>query len=289
MSTIINPMTTIGFPVADIEDIRKHAPSAFSEVQSPDVSNRYSFVPTFELIEAFHKLGWDPAYARQVGRGLYGRHVIRLNNPDLGYMDLKSDKVKPQLLLDNSHNGTSSAQIHMGLFRLVCTNGLVVAMPGMYTSVRLRHLGIDMKELKELMTIVAEQYTTVGTHINAMQNHKLHREEQEQFVIKALAAREPMVFINDDGTINMKKATTIINPKDILTPLRGEDTKEDLWTVYNIVQERFVKGEFERRTMNGRRARPRSINQAARNIDFNKKLWELASEYMHMAPELETA
>jgi hypothetical protein len=232
------------------------------------------------LLDAFEKLGWNPTYARQNGTSNYARHMVRLTNPELGFMDLKSDKVKPQIVLDNSHNGMSPAQIHMGLFRLVCTNGLVVAMPGMYSSIRLRHIGIDMKELKQLLEIVTNQYNTIGSHIGDMQQVVLDKHQREEFVIKAIAAREPHVFIKDDGSIDMKKATTIIKPNQIIEPLRGEDKREDLWTTFNVIQERLVKGEFERQTMAGRRTKPRGINNAARHIDFNIKLWGIAESYM---------
>jgi len=273
-------LTSIGYKVASIEEIAKFSPAAFSPNESPKVSDRYSFVPTIELLEAFDKLGWTPTYTRQNGSGAYARHMVRLTNPDLGFMDLKSDKVKPQIVLDNSHNGMSPAQLHMGLFRLVCTNGLVVAMPGMFTSVKLRHVGIDMHELKQLLEVVANQYTNIGKHIGDMQQITVNQDQREEFVIKAIAAREPHVFIKEDGTIDIKKATTIIKPTQIIEPLRSEDKKEDLWTLFNIVQERLVKGEFERQTMNGRRTKPRGINNASRHINFNIKLWQLAEEYM---------
>jgi len=279
-------LTSIGYKVASIEEISKFSPAAFAPNESPRVSDRYSFVPTVELLDAFDKLGWTPTYTRQNGSGPYARHMVRLTNPDLGFMDLKSDKVKPQIVLDNSHNGMSPAQLHMGLFRLVCTNGLVVAMPGMFTSVRLRHVGIDMKELKQLLEVVANQYTNIGHHIGDMQQVALNQAQKEEFVIKAIAAREPHVFIKDDGTIDMKKATTIIKPQQIFDPLRGEDKRDDLWTVFNVVQERLVKGEFERQTMNGRRTKPRGINNASRHIDFNIKLWQLAEEYMPKTEEV---
>ena len=273
-------LTSIGYKVASLEEIRQASPAAFTNHESPKLSKRYSFVPTYDLLEAFDALGWSPTFARQNGYGPYARHMIRLTNPELGFMDLKSDKVKPQIVLDNSHNGMSPAQIHMGLFRLVCTNGLVIAMPGMYTSVRLRHVGIDINELKQLMEIVANQYTMVGKRIGDMQQHTLNESQKEEFVFKAIAAREPHVFIKDDGTIDMKKATTIIQPGQIIEPLRGEDKKEDLWTIFNVVQERLVKGEFDRQTMSGRRTKPRGISNATRHVNFNKKLWEIAESYM---------
>jgi hypothetical protein len=280
MTHISAPLTTIGYKVATLDDIRGCAPATFSDHESPKLSDRYSFVPTLELLKTFELLNWLPTYAKQNGSSPYARHMIRLTNPDLGFMDLKSDKVKPQVILDNSHNGGSPAMAHMGLFRLVCTNGLIVAMPGMFTSVKLRHVSIDINELKQLMSIVAEQYTTIGLHIDEMQQHTLNQDQKEEFVIKAIAHREPHVFIQEDGTIDVKKVTALINPKQIVEPLRSEDAKEDLWSIFNIVQERLVKGEFEKHSASGRRSRPRGITNATRNIDFNKVLWTLAEEYM---------
>jgi len=286
MTQIVNPITSIGYRVTSLDEIRNHAPAAFAGNKSPNVSDRYSFVPTVELLEAFSNLGWNPTYARQNGSGAYSRHMVRLTNPDLGFMPLHRDQVRPQIVLDNSHNGMSPAQLHMGLFRLVCTNGLVVAMPGMFTSVKLRHVGIDMKELKQLLEVVANQYNIIGSHIGDMQQVVLNKDQQEEFVIKALAAREPMVFIKDDGTIDMKKATTLVKPTQIIEPVRGEDKRSDLWTTFNVIQERLVKGEFDRQTMNGRRTKPRGINNAARHVDFNIKLWEIAESYM-ATPEVD--
>lgn len=280
MTHIDNPLTSIGYKVSNIDELMNHVPAAFSDHESPKLSDRYSFVPTQDLIAALEKLGWFPTYAKQNGSSHYARHMVRFNNPDLGYMDLKHDKVKPQYIIDNSHNGGSPAIGHMGLFRLVCTNGLVVAMPGMYTSVKLRHVGIDINELKQLMEVISEQYLTLSQHITDMQAHTLNQSQREEFVIKAIAHREPKVFIQPDGTIDSKKVTAIMNPSEIIQPLRGEDEQEDLWTLFNVVQERLIKGVFERHTMSGRRTRARGITNATRHIEFNKVLWTIAEEYM---------
>jgi len=277
-----NPLlTSIGYKVSTLEDVKTYAPAAFSLHENPNLSERYSFVPTHELLAAFESLNWHPAYARQNGSSEFSRHVIRLSNPDLGFMKLKSDKVKPQLLLDNSHNGGSPAQVHMGLFRLVCTNGLVVAMPGMYSQLKLRHVGIDMSELKQLLETVASHYVTIGSHIENMQQHMLNNDQREEFVVKAMAAREPHVFIKEDGTIDVNKVTTLVKPNQIIEPLRGEDESTDLWTTFNVVQERLVNGTFDRQTAKGRKTKPRGINNATRSINFNKALWEIAEEYMN--------
>jgi len=269
-------LTNIGYPVSGIEDLKIYAPAAFADTKSPKVSDRYSFVSTRELIESFLKLGWQLTHVRQHGSNDYARHVIRFVHPDLGFLDIKSDKVRPQIILDNSHNGVSNAQIFLGLFRLICTNGLVVSMPGMFTAVKLRHIGIKTEELKKILEVISDQYKNIGVHVSEMQNIILNQSQKEELAINAIAIREPHVFIKDDGSIDMVKATKIVNPAQIVKPIREEDNRNDLWTIFNIIQERLVKGEFDRQTLSGRRTKPRGINNAARNIDFNIKLWQTA-------------
>ena len=277
-----DPMRFLGHKVDSIDDLREHAPAAFATAPSEKVSNRYSFVSTVELLNAFEKLGWFPNSVKQMGKGKddFSRHMVRLNNPNLGFMDLQTDKVKPQIIIDNSHDRTSNIMAHMGLFRLVCTNGLVISMPGMHSSIKLRHIGIDFNELKQLSEVIANQFTTVGTHIGEMQNTILNQSQKEEFVIKSVAFRDPGTYLKEDGTINISEVTSRVNPMRILDPVRGEDKREDLWTVFNVVQERLVKGEFEKTNPSGRRSSPRGITNAARNIEFNKLLWSIAEEYL---------
>lgn len=274
-------VSSIGHKVTTLDEIYDHSPSAFATNKSPKLSERYSFVSTLELLEAFSKNDWNATHTRQVGKQPYARHMIRLENPHLGFMDLKSDKVKPQIILDNSHNGSSPAQMHMGLFRLVCSNGLVVAMPGMYSSVKFRHMGVDMEELKQLLEIIAGQYTTLGTHITDMQQHILTQDQKEEFTIRALAARDTAAFVKEDGTIDIKKINNFVNPLEIIKPIRGEDKQDDLWSIFNVVQERLVKGMFDKNNTNGRKSSPRQINNAIRHTNFNRDLWTIAESFMN--------
>ena len=275
-----NPMRFLGHSTTTLDEIKQYVPAVFTTEPHPKVSDRYSFVSTAQLLESFEKLGWFPHSSRQSGKSIYSRHVVRLNNPSLGFLDLKSDKVKPQVIVDNSHNATSPAMAHMGLFRLVCSNGLVVAMPGMYSSIKLRHIGIDFNELKQLMEIIANQYVQIGKHIGDMQQYTLNQDQKEQFVMKAIAYREPHMFIKEDGTINYTQVKASVNPVTILDPIRGEDKANDLWTVFNLLQERLVKGQFERTSLTGRKSNPRGITNVARNIEFNKVIWSIANEFL---------
>lgn len=275
-------LTSIGYPVSTLDELRQHVPAAFATRAALGVSEKYSFVPTDEIITNIMDLGWELQSAKQVGADESSRHMIRFTNPKLGLMDLVKDKVRPQIILDNSHNRGSSTLIHMGLFRLICTNGLVVAMPGMFTSIKFKHMGVDRTELQRTLSSVAEQYPKIGEHITTMQEISMNQDAREEFAIKAIARREPHMFIKDDGTIDVSAVTASTNPLEIIKPIRGEDEARNLWNVFNVVQERMIKGGYSRVSGSGRPSSVRGIVNATRNIELNKSLWSLCEEVMEV-------
>jgi hypothetical protein len=273
-------LLSIGYRVNSEEDIKKLAPAAFSREVSPVLTDRYSYFSTADFLKAFSKIGWEPYSARQNGANPYSRHIIRLLNPDLGYIPVKGDKIRPQLILDNSHDGLTKAQIHMGLFRLVCTNGLVLAIPGLSTNVKWLHVGVNQAEMIQMLAETAEQYRTVGSHVANMQQVSLSDDQKQEFAIKAIAARDPRKFLNEDGTINEDAIHNTLDIQDIYEPIRPQDEADDLWRTFNVVQERTIKGMFEMTSEKGRKASARVISNGKRNLEYNKKLWTLAESFM---------
>jgi hypothetical protein len=279
-----NLLTGIGYRIDSLDGLKEVAPAAFAGDHHPERTDRYSFVSTEELVNCLISNGWDLFSAKQNGKNPFSRHTVRFVNSKLGFFDLKGDKVKPQVILDNSHNGASPAQLWAGLFRLVCSNGLVVAMPGLYTNIKLKHVGINKEELKKTLTLLSDQYSLVGEHITHMQEVKMTKTERFEFAMKAIALREPGTFVKDDGTIDGDKVQKSTNIENIISPVRGEDKAENLWTVFNVVQERMVNGGYERTSFgNNRRSITKGITNAARNIEYNRILWGLAEEYMPQA------
>lgn len=268
-----------GYKVETLEDLQDVAPAAFSEQHNR--SGVYSFLPTTDILEKLQKLGWELTYAKQQGRSQYSRHIIRLTNPELGYMPLKNDRVRPQLILDNSHNGGSSAQLHMGLLRMVCESELVIAIPSLYNNIKFRHMGLDFEELKDILAKMAEQYKIVGQHIAEMQEVVLSEEQQIEFAKKGAAYRDPRRYINDDGTINHKNLDEAIDAKVLLDPMRGGDRPTTLWDTFQTVREWLIKGGFIQKSEKGRNSRSKAINNAVRQINLNKTLWALAEEYLN--------
>lgn len=272
-------LRTTGYKVENLDDLREVVPSAFSGEHNR--SRVYSFVDTTEILDNLQKLGWNMSYAVQAGSSQFSRHIIRLINPDLGYLPLKNDNVRPQLILDNSHNGGSSAQLHMGLFRLVCQSELVIAIPNLFTGIKFRHMGLDFEELKEVLGRMAEQYKIVASHIAEMQDIILTPEQRKEFALKGAAYRDPRRYINSDGTINEKNLNEAIDPADLLLPMRGGDGPLSLWDVFQTVREWLIKGGFQQKSEKGRLSRSKAIRNVIRQISLNKTLWILAEEYLN--------
>lgn len=277
-------LKTTGYKVTNNEELMEVAPAAFSKGHNR--SRVYSYVSTTDILENLKKLGWEISYAKQQGTSEYSRHLIRLTNEELGYMPLEKDKVRPQLILDNSHNGISSAQLHMGLFRMVCESEMVISIPNLFSNVKFRHMGLNFEELKEITSKMAEQYKVVGTHISEMQNVVLSKEQQIEFAYKGVAYKDPR-FIKDDGTINYPLLKERINPAALLEPMRGGDSPRTLWETFQNIREWLIKGGFEQKSPTGRVSRSKAINNAVRQISLNKTLWTLAEEYLNKPLEIE--
>ena len=78
----------------------------------------------------------------------------------------------------------------------------------------------------------------------------------------------------------------------MLTIRRREDTGNDLWSVFNRVQENTVRGGLRfRNEETGRRNRTREVKGIDQNIRLNRALWELAEKMASLkaAPAVVTA
>lgn len=272
-------LTSNGYLIDSLETLQQVVPAAFAKSQHPDRSDKYSFFSTAELLNIVEPLGWTPYSGKQYGNKDYSRHIIRLNNSKMGFQNFGGDKIRPQILIDNSHDGYTKAQIHIGLFRLVCSNGLVVGMPGQHTSIKFRHMGINPEEIIQLIEQSSVHFDNIGEHIQEMTEVKMDKESKVQFAVQALAYREPTRFMKE-GQVDFKAVTKALNPETFVTPLRSEDKADNLWNVFNIIQEKTVKGLYDRKIESGKIVKVKPITNAVRSLEYNKKLWTLAESFM---------
>ena len=248
----------------NLSDLKNTTPSVFASSASPKMSDKYVFVPTLDILENFEREGWKLASAKQVGRGLHSVHELRLRNGELP----KVGDTLVEAIIRNSHNGMATFRVSAGLHRLVCSNGLSVPT-ALSESFNLRHSRFDLDEVKQLTESFAGRLPKIETSVQRMMERELSTDEKIDFLRKSAEVRF--------GKDKVLKEMEIVG---LLTPNRMEDEGDDMWRVFNVVQEKFVRGGVEMTSQNGRRTRLRGLQNIMAVNQINTKLWDLAEEMM---------
>ena len=262
----------------DKEALRKECPLAFAtEATNPDVSKRYLFVNTETIIDDLDKLGWKPVQAAQrASRGkstIFSKHMIAFQNPDLKIKGKDGDDSFPRIIMTNSHDGMQAFKFSVGIFRLVCSNGLVVA-DEQFNEFKIKHKGYTFDELRGVVNEAVADLPNKVEVLNQMKSRILTQDEKNKLALDAMLIRanikpgskEAIKFNYDDETI-----------EDILDPKRKEDKGDDLWRVFNVVQEKITQGEFSAALKGAKVRKVRKIKSFEKDIKVNQELFKLAT------------
>jgi hypothetical protein len=235
------------------------------------MSEKYQFIPSIQVIDAMRKEGFMPFKASQSrsrieGKGDFTKHMIRFR-PEAAE-NLPGNTVA-EVVLVNSHDGTSTYQLHAGLYRIICANGLV-ASNGTVDAIKTRHSGRGViDEIIEGTYRIIKEAPALADHVAAMQAINLNEAHQAAFARAALQVR----YDTEPGE------PTPVQPEQILRAHRYEDRESNnLWTTFNRVQENIIKGGCMQTGTTGRRSHTREIKGVSDNVRLNKALWALADE-----------
>lgn len=273
----------------DNETIRRLVPSVFAEKPFGETSSKYSFIPTIRFVDKLRNQGWIPVNAREqrvlndVRRG-YQKHIIRFQHSD--NMATREKEIVPEIILTNSHDARSSFKLMAGLFRLVCTNGMVVS-DAMLASVTIRHSGYTDDAVKEASDYMLEGIPCMIGNIDKYRNIELKPEEAQIF-----AASAAMIRWNKETEEKLP-----IWPSALLQKRRRSDDDNTLWNTFNAVQENLTKGGYRMKSKaepdnqrrysfrpnRGRKAR--AINSINEDVRINRALWNLTDKMRELKEE----
>jgi hypothetical protein len=251
-------------------------PSAYAEQAHGGTSNRYSFFPTDTVIEALRETGWAPVIAQQQtarteDRFGFQKHLLRFHRrEELGRAVLHDSRL--ELVLMNSHDGACAFRLYAGVFRLVCSNGLVVA-DASYGAVSIRHTRRTVDEVISASYSIAGDSDRIGSHIDSFRQRTLTEGERDDFAARALTLRY--------DTLDAAP----VRPSFVLQPKRLEDRGTSLWQTFNTVQENMMRGSRPDRLKafneSRRAARVRGLSGLDAQLNLNRDLWELAASYLN--------
>ena len=253
-------------------EIRSNAPAVFAEAPMPGASARYTFLPTGRILDGMRGEGWKPVEARQMGvrrldREGFQRHMIRFQRRD---QVAEVGDYAPEVILLNSHDRSSGYQIHAGLFRWICRNGMMVA-DTLIPSIHVRHTGQEVGEILTASFQILEQLPKLADRVAKFRSVGLSESIQKQFAEKALALRYD------------RPETAPIRADQLLEARRSEDSGCTLWETVNRVQENLLRGGMRDTSRVNRAGQPfrpmRPIRGLGANVAINLGIWDLAESF----------
>jgi len=253
------------FPLTN-EQLKQQAPALFTEEPHYDVSDKYHFIPTIDVIEEIRANNWYPvsvseASVRDDEKQGYQQHLVRFRHFD--------DLLTPQenaveLLLFNSHDRSKSFSISAGIYRFVCSNGLVIA-DSVFETYKIKHLGERDNDVAYAVESITAIKPILMQKIQTLESIKLTQQEQETFAKLSI----PLRF----------EKHLQVNHTDLLVPHRDEDTKDDLYTVLNVIQENLLRGNISGSNKEtGRAFTSREITSISKDVEVNQGLWDIAEK-----------
>ena len=260
-------------PMSDA-DLMRMAPSAFASEAHGSRSSRYAYIPTMEVIAGLRAEGFVPVSARQtcprdVDRYGHAKHMLRFRHAEQDTRPRRIGMTFSDVLVLNSHDGSSAYKLMAGVFRLVCLNGMVVS-DGPGQSVTVPHKGDVVSQVVEGSFEVLKAARAALMAADEWAGVELRREEQQALADAARVLR----FGDTEG-----KVETPIQAEQLLTVRRAGDAGADLWTTFNRVQENTIRGGLSAwgRDAHNRRRRvtTREVNGIDQDVKLNRALWLL--------------
>lgn len=253
----------------ELDQIPNILPQHLNHTAAKERTAKYDLFESDTIIRNLQESGFVVRDAiRQKSRGaqeggvLTSRHLYRLCRKE----DFNKEEI-PELVLVNSHNGSCSLKVYTGFFRLICENGVI---SGGSEALRIRHMGHSMEEVLESIRGVAENFSNSYGMIDTFKSRLLDGDEIYKFATDANEIRT---------NIGLR---AIADPMELVNPRRHEDEGNDLWSVFNRVQENMMKGGLTPVGFEGQRyhRRTRPIRNIVQNVEANRKLWQIAEAYV---------
>lgn len=254
-----------------IDALERAVPAIFAQSPDPRVSANYSFIPTRPVLEAIVAEGWIPTAAQNqmTGRGRkavvgpHSAHLIRFRRKELDVTAPEWQDGYPEIVLINSHNRTKRYVLMAGIFRMICSNGLIVG-DRVFEPTRLTHYNIK-QTVSDLCAGAAALSARTGAlleKVDAMRRRELTTEEQLGLARRAIEIR-------------YRGYDTPLMPEVLLNARRPEDQGSDLWRVLNRVQEHLIVGG-----LSTGRAHTRPMASLFEGVGLNTSLWSAAEDLL---------
>jgi len=204
---------------------------------------------------------------------IFSKHMVTFQNPDIMIKSKDGDDAFPRIILSNSHDGLQAFKFSVGIYRLVCSNGLVVA-DEKFSDFKIKHKGYSFSELRDVVSQAVKDLPNKVEVLNKMKSKILNKEEKEKLALDAMLIRAGITPDSDKAKKFEYDQETL---EDILEPKREADKGDDLWRTFNVIQEKITQGDFHAALKGAKVRKVRKIKSFEKDLEVNKKLFKLAT------------
>ncbi|WP_226809455.1 DUF932 domain-containing protein [Aliarcobacter butzleri] len=251
------------------EELLSVAPSIFSENPIEGVSDKYAFVPTYKLLDTFRDAGYYPIMAseskvRDEENQGYQKHIIQFRSLENLLRPNAKDEYE-DIVLTNSHNRTSSFIVDLAIFRIVCSNMLVVPSKS-FVHTSIVHVGFTQEKVKNAIDEVTSYIPKIKEQVSIFKSIYLTNAEMQMLANAAI-------------DIRFDTNTHYIKADELLKVNYEEDEVNTLWSAYNRIQESMIRGGVKMKNLvTNKNFTSKAINGIDATIKFNKELFSAVEQ-----------
>ncbi len=208
------------------------------------------YIETLDVVQQLQNEGWQlkgVAEQRGANRKISSNYA-QLHHPDFAVLNKKGKtEAFASITVSNSCNGAKSLEMNLGAFRLVCSNGAIRFDRAAES--KIKHTEINYRDLPQIIANMNNKAMILADEINEMKRKQLSFDDMKKFAFEAARLR-----FDDVSKIDIN---------ELLQVNRIEDEGNDVWTVFNRLQENLTHDV-------------RNFNQ---DILLNQRLFALADQY----------
>jgi len=208
------------------------------------------YIETLDAVKMLQNEGWLlKGVAEQRGKNRkISSNYVQLHHPDFNILNEKGKtEALASITISNSCNGAKPLEMNLGAFRLVCSNGAIRFDKAAESQIK--HTEINYRDLPQIIAGMNDKALVLAEEINNMKQKQLSTEDIRKFALEAARLR-----FDDLSDINID---------DIIRVNRIEDEGNDVWTVFNRIQESLTA----------------DVHNFNKDILLNQQLFSLADQY----------
>lgn len=244
---------------------------------SPLLKPSYGFVKTDNIIEKFEAKGWQlkntyVSKVKKIEKQGYQKHMLKFEHPEFDHIPglEKRNQTRPQLCLLNSHDGSTSFRVYIGMLRMACLNGLIVGTA--ISNFKLIHSKNITSKLPLVIDQVVDQFPLAFDAVKKLATLQFSPAARDEFI----------KLVVDERLKNVKRIISV-DYESSLRVIRQADIGKDAYTTMNLVQEKLLRGgiryTYERNCKDYRgveySTNTTTITKAIRSLDAQLRLNQL--------------